>query len=51
MNTHGADNNRQPARLPYASPSLVQYGGVIELTASGSRGDPENNGTQTSKKG
>ena len=37
------------SRLPYQAPSLTQYGSVIELTASGTNGLLENNGTQTSK--
>jgi hypothetical protein len=38
------------ARKSYAPPSLTVYGGLAKLTASGTQGQQENNGTQTSKK-
>ena len=35
------DVAKQPAKKPYASPRLVSYGAVRDLTAGGSAGEPE----------
>lgn len=39
-----------PTGQKYTPPSLTVYGGMASLTASGTQGLQENQGTQTSKK-